>query len=194
LPKPATKKPTVVHIKVTLNDIRPAIWRRLRVPDSMNLRQLSQMIQVAMGWHGGHLHVFEIGALQYSDPSMFDEGEDEARMTVKKLMQEEISRFLYTYDFGDNWDHVVLIEKKTPSPDSPTAPACVAGARACPPEDCGGAPGYEELIAALAEPDRPESRELLEWTDEDFDPEGFSLEEADRRVKTFFGASRAQPR
>jgi hypothetical protein len=87
----------------------------------------------------------------------------------------------------------VSIEKKSPPPEA-QAPACVAGERACPPEDCGGEPGYNELLAALAAPDKPESRELLEWADEDFDPEDFSLEEADRRVKTFFGASRAQPR
>jgi hypothetical protein len=185
LPKPATKTPTLVHIKVTLNDIRPAIWRRLRVPDSMNLRQLSQLIQVAMGWNGGHLHAFEIGGRQFGDPSMIDEGEDEARMTVKKLMRDGISRFLYTYDFGDNWEHVVLIEKKAPPPGGPTAPACVAGARAGPPEDCGGAPGYDGLIAALAEPDKPASRELLEWAGEDFDPEDFSPEEVNARLQSW---------
>ena len=185
MPKPATKTPTLVHIKVTLNDIRPAIWRRLRVPDSMNLGQLSQLIQVAMGWDGGHLHLFEIGGQQYSDPSMIDEGEDEARVTVKKLMRDGISRFGYTYDFGDSWDHVVLIEKKAPPPGSPTAPACVAGARACPPEDCGGAPGYDELIAALAEPDTPANRELLESAGEDFDPEYFSPAEINARLKSW---------
>jgi hypothetical protein len=187
LPKPATKTPTLVHIKVTLNEIRPAIWRRLRVPDSMNLGQLSQRLQVAMGWGGGHLHVFEIGGRQYSDPAMIDDGEDEARVTVKHLIRDGISRFGYTYDFGDNWEHMVLIEKKAPPPGSPTAPACVAGARACPPEDCGGAPGYDDLIAALAEPDKPASRELLEWAGEDFDPEDFSAEQVNDRLKSWSG-------
>ncbi len=112
MPKSATKTPTLVHIKVTLNDIRPAIWRRLRVPDSMNLGELSLLIQAAMGWDGGHMHAFEIGGLQYGDPAWLEEGENEDQMTIKKLMRDGIARFGYTYDFGDSWDHVVLIGKK----------------------------------------------------------------------------------
>ena len=185
MPKSATKTPTVVHIKVTLNDIRPPIWRRLRVPDSMNLGQLSMLIQAAMGWDGGHMHAFEIGGLQYGDPEWLEDGENEDQMTIQKLMRDGISRFGYTYDFGDNWDHAVLIEKKAPPPGSPRAPACVDGARACPPEDCGGPPGYDGLIAALAAPDKPSNRELLEWAGEDFDPEYFSQEEVNARLKSW---------
>ena len=185
MPKSATKTPTVVHIKVTLNDIRPPIWRRLRVPDSMNLGQLSMLIQAAMGWDGGHMHAFEIGGLQYGDPAWLEDGEDEDRMTIKKLVRDGFSRFAYTYDFGDNWEHTVLIEKKAPPPGSPAAPACVAGARACPPEDCGGAPAYDELLAELAAPDSPRRRELLESAGEDFDPEYFSHEEVNARLESW---------
>ena len=185
MPKSATKTPTLVHIKVTLNEIRPAIWRRLRVPDSMNLGELSMLIQAAMGWDGGHMHAFEIGGLQYGDPEWLEDGENEDQMTIQKLMHDGITRFGYTYDFGDNWDHAVLIEKKAPPPDSPRAPACVDGARACPPEDCGGPPGYDGLIAALAAPDKPSNRELLEWAGEDFDPEDFSPEEVNARLESW---------
>jgi hypothetical protein len=185
MPKAPAKTPALVYIKVTLNKIRPAIWRRLLLPVSLNLGELSRVILGTMGWRGGHLHVFEIGGWEYGDPQMVEDAEDERRMTLAKLIAEGVSRFVYTYDFGDDWDHVVLIEKNSP-PSEAQSPACVAGERACPPEDCGGEPGYKELLAALKAPDRPESRELLEWADEDFDPEDFSLEEADRRVKTFF--------
>ena len=154
----------------------------------MNLGELSMLIQAAMGWDGGHMHAFEIGGLQYGDPAWLEDGENEDQMTIKKLMRDGISRFGYTYDFGDNWDHAVLIEKKAPPPGSPRAPACVGGARACPPEDCGGPPGYDGLIAALAAPDKPSSRELLEWAGEDFDPEYFSQEEVNARLKSWSAA------
>jgi hypothetical protein len=140
MPKAPAKTPALVYIKVTLNKIRPAIWRRLLLPVSLNLGELSRVILGTMGWRGGHLHVFEIGGREYGDPQMVEDAEDERRMTLEKLIAEGVSRFVYTYDFGDDWDHVVLIEKKSPPPDA-QAPACVAGERACPPEDCGGKPG-----------------------------------------------------
>jgi hypothetical protein len=144
-----------VYVKVTLNYIKPPIWRRLRVPVAWRLDKLSDAILRGMGWLGGHLHAFEIGGRQYSDPAMLDDG----------------------------WDHSVLIETK-PVPPGETTPGCTAGARACPPEDCGGPPGYEGLLDALATPDKPESREILGWIEEDFDPEEFVLEDADRGVKS----------
>jgi hypothetical protein len=115
---------------------------------------------------------------------MLDEAENQRKKTIAKLMASGVSRFTYTYDFGDSWDHAILIEAKA-VPPAETTPGCVAGARACPPEDCGGPPGYDELIKALAAPDKPESRQTLEMMrDEDFDPEDFVLEDADRRVKS----------
>jgi hypothetical protein len=122
--------------------------------------------------------------MTYSDPDMLDEAENQRKKTIAKLMASGVSRFTYTYDFGDSWDHAILIEAKA-VPPAETTPGCVAGARACPPEDCGGPPGYDELIKALAAPDKPESRQTLEMMrDEDFDPEDFVLEDADRRVKS----------
>jgi hypothetical protein len=174
--------PAFVYVKVTLNDFKPPIWRRLRVPVGWHLGKLSEAILRGMGWNGGHLHAFEIGGNQYSDPAMVDDAENERKMTIAKLIAAGVSRFAYVYDFGDNWDHSVLIEAKA-VPPAETTPGCVAGARACPPEDCGGPPGYESLLEALAAPDKPESREILEWVDEDFTLEEFVLEEADRRVK-----------
>jgi hypothetical protein len=184
MPKAPAKAPASVHIKVTLDDIRPAIWRRLIVPVSMDLHRLHLAIQVAMGWDGGHLHAFEIGGVQYGDPEWMEgDEEDEGKMTIKKLMSQGVSRFGYTYDFGDDWEHSVLIEKKAPPPGSPPGPVCVAGERACPPEDCGGPLGYEELLAALKSPDTPAKRELLEWAGGEFDPEKFSIADVNARLQ-----------
>jgi hypothetical protein len=183
MPKSPAKAPAAVHIKVTLNGIRPAIWRRLLVPISMNLHRLHLVIQVAMGWDGGHMHAFEIGGVQYGDPEWMEDAEDESKMTIKKLMSAGVSRFGYTYDFGDNWEHAVLIEKKAPPPDGPAGPACVAGQRACPPEDCGGPAAYEDLLETLKSPDTPERREQLEWLGGEFDPEEFSIEDVNARFK-----------
>jgi hypothetical protein len=180
--KPVDAAP-FVYVKVTLNYIRPPIWRRLRVPAAWHLGKLSDAILRGMGWLGGHLHAFEISGRQYGDPRMVDDAENERKLTVGKLIAAGVSRFTYTYDFGDSWDHSVLIEAK-PVPPGETAPGCVAGARACPPEDCGGPPGYGGLLRALAAPDEPESREILEFLEEDFEPEEFVLEDADRRVKS----------
>jgi Plasmid pRiA4b ORF-3-like protein len=203
--KPAAKTPTLVHIKVTLSRIRPAIWRRLLAFDSMTLGDLHTMIQVAMGWDNGHLHAFEIRGEQYSDIGMMEDAEDEDETTIKKLIGKGVSRFGYTYDFGDDWEHALLIEKKPPPPNSPPAPACVAGARACPPEDCGGLGGYYELLSAFEARNKPESGEKDEEKAEgvedeeedeehdsesfygDFDPEAFSLDEVNARLKAAFG-------
>lgn len=180
--KSAAGSTSLVHLKVTLNYIRPPIWRRLALPETTNLGDLSDIIQVAMGWNGGHLHAFKICGEQFGDPSLTDFTQNERKVTIKSLMRGGVSRFGYTYDFGDSWEHDILIEKKRPPSDAPRGPSCVAGKRNCPPEDCGGPPGYDALLEALAAPDNPESRELLEWVDEDYDPEEFSLDVANNRV------------
>ena len=179
----AASSTSLVYLKVTLRYIRPPIWRRLALPETTNLGDLSTIIQVAMGWNGGHLHAFDIGGEEFGDPSMTDFAQNERKMTIKSLLRDGVSRFSYTYDFGDSWDHDILIEKKRPPADGPCGPACVAGKRNCPPEDCGGPPGYEALLEALAAPANPESREILEWVDEDYDPEEFSVDAVNSRFR-----------
>src|SRR3954462_9598158 len=152
-----------LSLKVTLRDTKPPVWRRLLIPGEMTLGDLHQAIQAAMGWDGGHLHAFDIAGRQYGDPDSLDEVADEERLTLNKVLNTGVSRFTYTYDFGDNWEHTVLIER----PQRPLAagryPACLAGKRNCPPEDCGGPWGYQDLLAALADPAHPEYLERVEW-------------------------------
>jgi hypothetical protein len=166
---------SIVSLKVTLRGIKPPIWRRLLVPGTMTLADLHQAIQAAMGWEDCHLHVFDIAGRQYGDRDTVDDVADEHRLTLNSLVKSGVARFAYTYDFGDNWEHTVIIEKRPP-PLAPTScPTCVAGKRNCPPEDCGGPWGYERLLAALADPAHPEHAEQIEWLGEEFDPDDFSV-------------------
>ena len=150
----ASKAP--LSLKVTLYGTKPPVWRRLLIPGEMTLGDLHQAIQAAMSWDGGHLHAFDIAGRQYGDPDSLDEVADEERLTLNKVLNTGVSRFTYTYDFGDNWEHTVLIERPRQPLESGRYPACIAGKRNCPPEDCGGPWGYQDLLAVLADPAHPE--------------------------------------
>ena len=132
------------------------------MPGEMTLGDLHQAIQAAMGWDGGHLHAFHIAGRQYGDPDSLDEVADEEGLTLNKVLNTGVSRFTYTYDFGDNWEHTVLIERPRRPLEAGRYPACIAGKRNCPPEDCGGPWGYQDLLAVLADPTHPEYLERVE--------------------------------
>ncbi len=186
--KPGTDaENNVISLKVTLRGTKPPIWRRLLAPDAMTLADLHEAIQLAMGWQGGHLHVFDVDGRSYGDRAAVDDVADEKRLTLGGVRRSGVARFGYTYDFGDDWEHTVSIEKTLPAAQGASYPACVAGKRACPPEDCGGPWGYLEMLDILADPDHPERAERLEWLDEEFDPEEFSVEEVNARLARRFG-------
>ena len=172
----------IYQLKITLINIRPPIWRRVLVPGHFTLRQLYVVIQVAMdGWCGGHLHEFEINGMHYGEPIGPEEDwgvpiVDEAQVKLADLGCGLKTKFLYTYDFGDNWQHEILVEKVLPMDATVTYPICLKGKRACPPEDCGGPWSYAELLGILADPTHPEYEEQCEWLVEDFDPEFFDIE------------------
>jgi Plasmid pRiA4b ORF-3-like protein len=191
MPRPArTAADRLVSLKVTLRGIRPPIWRRLVIPGTMTLGDLHQAIQAAMGWDDDHLHVFDLADRTYSDPSAVDGVADEERVTLNGVLKSGVTRFTYTYDFGDNWKHIIVIEDQSPPPplvDGRRYPACVAGKRNCPPEDCGGRCGYQDLLAVLANPAHPSYREWIAMIGEGFDPEDFSVDAADTRVAARFG-------
>ncbi len=182
--KTATKG--VLSLKITLKHIKPPVWRRILVHDSMTLADLSTAIQIVMGWDAGHLHDFDIGGDRYGDPSITEDVSDESRKKLSGLIRSGVTRFAYTYDFGDNWEHDILIEKVLPA-NAPSAwPACLAGKRHCPPEDCGGPWGYADLLDILANPEHPDHEEQSEWLGDDFDPEAFSVAAADATLATVF--------
>jgi len=186
--KKGSKRRSVPYyvLKVQLQYIRPPIWRRIRVPGNYSLRSLHRVIQVAMGWADYHLYEFLIDKQSYSPPD--EEAPDTiARdlVTLQKLDLQPKERFFYTYDFGDNWGHTITVEKilseEEVPPEERKKPVCLAGKRACPPEDCGGYSGYEEILEALHSPNKKKYRELLEWVG-NFDPELFDIQQVNKKL------------
>jgi hypothetical protein len=190
-----------VHIlEVTLLDVQPRVWRRIAVPSAFTLGQLHDVLQVAMGWTNSHFHQFEVGGTKYSDPAFglddvdLDGVSDEGSLTVAQALPREGSHARYEYDFGDDWEHLLRVEKAGPSELGVMAPLCLEGARACPPEDCGGPFGYPELLEALRDPKSARHEELLEWLGGGFDPEAFDLEAVNRELRQLWQAmARAAP-
>ena len=180
--------PSEIILKITLRDIRPPIWRRVRVSGDMSLRDLHGVIQTAMGWQDQHLHEFEVGGRVYGDPALDGGGPDERGVAnegnaqLGALVEAGVKRFRYVYDFGDDWEHEVTVETVGPLDPGQPYPSLLAGKRACPPEDCGGVPGYFQLLEALADPEAEEHEEVLEWLGDDFDPERLDLDAVNRQL------------
>jgi hypothetical protein len=170
------------QVKISLRGVsKPPVWRRVLIPAGIRLDELHEVIQCVMGWYDAHLHCFSQGMLEYGAPDPELGHEDERSVRLSQLLIEPGDKLLYTYDFGDGWEHDILLEQAVPIEPSGRYPRCVTGKGACPPEDCGGAWGYADLKEALADPGHEEHEDLLEWlsldTANDFDPTAFSVEE-----------------
>ncbi|KAG0204128.1 hypothetical protein BGX28_003851 [Mortierella sp. GBA30] len=182
--------PQIYQLKITLLEASPPIWRRILVPSNITLLHLHSIIIAAMGWSGGHSHEFQVGSKTYADAflasMMADMGEsmgDESKVYLNQVAAEPMS-FGYLYDQGDNWEHEIKFEKTVPFTENMVLPSCVAGKRACPPDDCGGVWGYEDLVEKLQGPNNAEKRELQNWLGRKFDPEEFSLPLINLRLRT----------
>jgi hypothetical protein len=170
----------LIQLTVSLREVEPLVWRRVRVPDSLTLSQLHDVLQTAMGWQGYHPHLFEIDDVAYGDSDTgnadvadFDDRPhgDENATTIGSIAAT-ISDFRYDYDFGDGWEHDIHIEAVTAA-TGPLIPVVVDGARACPPEDCGGPGGYADLLRVLADPGSNLYEHLRMRVGDDFDPDAF---------------------
>lgn len=176
---------SVYQLKITLRDSKPPIWRRILVPGNIHLNALHDVIQATMGWTNSHLHAFEIDGEQFG-PAYEDldlEMHDECRAWLDEIAPVEGGKFVYEYDFGDSWRHTVLVEKILPFAPEMDLPVCVKGRGACPPEDCGGVWGYAELIEVMKNPKHPDYKEMKSWLGGKLDPEAFSLDEVNRRLR-----------
>jgi Plasmid pRiA4b ORF-3-like protein len=182
---PRSTTRVVYQIKVTLKGSKPPIWRRIQVTSETTLVQLHRILQRVMGWEGSHLYQFVIGGIPYGEPALLGEldAEDARTATLEALGPREKSKFLYEYDFGDSWDHELLVEKRLPLEAGKRYPVCLTGKRACPPEDCGGIWGYASVLEAIRDPEHPEHEEMLEWIGGEFDPEAFDLDEVNRELQ-----------
>ena len=177
---------SVYRLKVTLLDTKPPIWRRVLVDGASTLDHVHEVIQAAFGWWNYHLHEFEVGSTRYGIPDPDNDwGEparDERRTRLDSIANEG-SSLQYTYDFGDRWNHQIVIEEVVPASTGVVVPACIDGRRACPPEDCGGTWGYRELLDILADPTHPEHDERRTWIGSPFDPEAFDPGEFDDNLR-----------
>jgi hypothetical protein len=180
----------IYQLKITLLGSEPPIWRRFAVPADITLAKLHDAIQIVMGWYDCHLHEFRTrDGTRYRarDPGLdldWDAGTiDERKAQLHDVIHRAKQRLFYDYDFGDGWEHGLELEKRIPPEPNVKYPVCLAGERACPPEDCGGIWGYGELIEAIRDPKHERHEELLEWLGDPFDPEAFDLEETNALLR-----------
>jgi hypothetical protein len=181
----------VFQLKVTLKGSKPPIWRRILVRGSTTLPRLHRCLQIVMDWADYHLHLFVVrdayrGEITYGepDPEYGDDGtRNEKRIRLDRIVAEPKDRFVYEYDFGDGWEHNIVVEKVLPPDPKARYPVCLTGKRASPPEDVGGIWGYYEFLEAIADPAHPEHQEKLDWIGGSFDPEEFDLETTNALLK-----------
>jgi hypothetical protein len=177
--------PVAYQLKVTLKHLRPPIWRRIQVTGDTSLFKLHRVLQVVMGWTDSHLHQFIVRGSYYGTPHPdfgFDV-RDERRVALAEIASSPKTKFTYEYDFGDSWEHEILVEKMLPPDKGIYYPICLTGKRACPPEDCGGVWGYAGFLEAILDPDHPDHEEMLEWVGGSFDPEAFDLDAINRALR-----------
>lgn len=190
LRKPTGEKTpiSIYQLRIALYWVQPAVWRRLTVPGTANLGWLHAVIQVAMGWTNSHQHKFTHGEKIYSD--LFFEMneavdgprvEDENKIVLQKILLCENDVLSYEYDFGDSWFHQIEVEKILPAESTPALMAkCLDGANACPPEDCGGPPGYDNLLRILKNSKHKEYKFMKVWIGRPFDPKIFDLDKTNK--------------
>jgi hypothetical protein len=181
-PTAAKRSAPACQLKIVLLGTEAPVWRRLRVPGNASLDWLHAVLQVAMGWTNSHLHHFLTRQGRYADPAQCeDEGfggepdRDETKAALLEVAPAKGSDFRYEYDFGDSWEHQIILEEiLPPDPAAAKVAVCLDGARACPPEDCGGVWGYADLLEALKNRKHPRHQELKDWIGGPFDAEAFN--------------------
>lgn len=168
----------VYQIEISLKGIEPKIWRLILVYSDTSLVNFHRIIQTTMGWTNSHLHLFSDGIYVYS-PKEFEveDALNSRRVKLDKILHRGNTRIQYEYDFGDGWDHDIILEKIRPADDLIKVPICIQGNRNCPPEDCGGTWGYDEMLDVLKQPDHKDYDSYIEWLGGEFDPEYFNRDE-----------------
>jgi hypothetical protein len=174
-----------LQLRIELKGVKPKVWRRILVPETITLQKLHLVIQAAFGWGHCHLHEFVTGeGERYGEPDPDYDQPGEVRSERTRLTSVLRTATLnYVYDFGDSWQHSIKIERTLPGALALELPMCVGGANATPPEDCGGVSGYEEFVEAMADPAHPEHDAMAQWVGEQtWDPSAFDTIAANNRL------------
>lgn len=179
----------VIQLKITLCGTNPAVWRRILIPESITFSDLHHVIQISMGWTNSHYFEFTVGDYEIGYLNeKFDQSEslaDANRVTADTLLTKKGMQFAYLYDFGDHWEHTVEVEKFMPGDTGQVYPVCLEGSLNCPPEDCGGIPGYYNLLEILKDKKHPEYSEMKTWVGRGYNPEKFDLEKINKMLPKF---------
>lgn len=183
------KMPKILQLKISLKGSNPRIWRRFLVEDSISFHRLHVIIQKVMGWENYHLYEFgvnntQLGQIDLDALDSNPELEDSEKIQLSEYINEKKQKISYLYDFGDNWEHLVVVEKILEKDNSQRYPICLDGERNGPPEDAGGTWGYSDKLKIRKNKNHPRYKELIvEWLGEDFDPEKFDLDEINKKLQ-----------
>jgi hypothetical protein len=172
----------IAVLRVELQDIEPLIWRRVGVRGSITLPELHGVIQAAMGWLDNHLWEFTVNERRYGlhiadDPDWNQRITNAAGVTLASLLGTGVAEIVYLYDMGDNWEHRVIVEKLKPTESGTLYPQFLGGERRCPPEDCGGFPGYYEFLSSITGKQSKSRRAALDWYGRPYDPDDIDEEQ-----------------
>lgn len=170
----------IFKLHIALEGTSPLVWRRILVPGLFTLEALNSVFQLVMGWQMKHLYDYEINGARYTEPDDFDD--TPVKSVAASLASATVAQtaFQYTYDFGDDWRHIITIEEIMSRDENMSYPICIGGENACPPEDCGGPHGFEEFKQHLADPKDPEHLEILRWVGGYYDPKSFDANRINR--------------
>jgi hypothetical protein len=185
--RPVTLAP-IYQMTIVLEEVQPPIWRRFQVASDVTLYRFHQVLQTLMGWTSSHLYLFEINGVEYEDQAINPDPLPEGTLKVRRVrlnqaVTREKTKLLYVYDFGDDWRHHLLVESILPPQPGMKHPVCLGGQRACPPEDCGGPFGYQDLLKILKQKRHPEYASMKEWVGPLFEPERFDLDEVNAALR-----------
>ena len=186
----------ILQLKIALKHIKPSIWRRVEVTDDVTFYELHHVIQIVMGWWNAHLFEFQVDGYRIgiTDDDWDTEDTLEAKeVKLSRLLDKEKMKFGYLYDFGDNWEHEIIVEKISPQKKNTNYPSCIKGKRNCPPEDVGGFPGYNYMLEVINNKKDPEHEDMLEWLGEGYDPEYFDLKETNGELQFIIKTKKWNP-
>ncbi len=178
----------IIQMKITLQRTKPSIWRRVLVDKTITFEKLHHINQIAMGWTNSHLYEFDFKSYRIAELNEEFDGDyknktmDSSTVTLESIITVPEVKFNYIYDFGDSWEHQIIVEKFLPYDTKTNYPICLDGKLNCPPEDCGGIPGFCNLLEIIGNKKHPEREEMLEWLGEQYDAEHFDKDEINQEL------------